>query len=88
MFPVGRSLLRSCCCAMETLHSGKRTSGDQCQGEKNYQAESKAPVGSRQCHIGIVGLLGSHHEKVRQSVWANIVSRRGAPDPPESTGPT
>jgi hypothetical protein len=59
---------------METLHSRKRPSGSQYQGEKNYYAKSKAPVASRQSLVGLHGLLGSQHEKVQSSVWPDIVS--------------
>lgn len=79
---MGRNLLRSCSCAMGTLDRGKRTSGRQCQGEKNYQAKSKAPVALRRRHVGVYGLLRSQHEKVQPSLWPDVISGRDAPDLP------
>jgi hypothetical protein len=74
--------LRSCSCAMGTLDRGKRTSGRQCQGEKDYQAKSKAPAAFRRRHVGVYGLLRFQHEKVQPSVWPDVISGRDAPDLP------
>jgi hypothetical protein len=73
---------------VETLHGGKRTSGSQDQGEKSYQAKSKAPLASRQCHAWVLRKGGKKQAKMQLSLRPDIVRRRDGPDPRDPTRTT